>query len=136
MVDHPERIVRPTEYTPDIGRTICGRLVEDETLREICRDPRMPAKPTVMQWLTQHEQFRKDCELVRKTQLDDFFCESMAMLDETVGRVEKVRRNGTVIMVSDRDKLASAVLLSDVRWWVADRLLPHPHYALGKNERS
>jgi len=127
---------KPTAYTRKIGLTICGRLAAGETLREICRDPRMPAKPTVMQWLTQHEQFRKDCELVRKTQLDDFFCESMAMLDETVGRVEKVRRNGTVIMVSDRDKLASAVLLSDVRWWVADRLLPHPHYALGKNERS
>ena len=127
---------KPTAYTRKIGLTICGRLVEGETLREICRDPRMPAKPTVMQWLTQHEQFRQDCEFTRKMQLEHFCCEHLAMLDETEGRVEKVRRNGTVIMVSDHDKLASAVLLSEVRYWVADRLLPHPHYALGKNKRS
>ena len=58
------------------------------------------------------------------------------MLDETEGRVEKVRRNGTVVMVSDHDNFASAVLLSEVRYWVADRLPPHPHYASGKNKRS
>ena len=120
---------KPTAYTRKIGLTICGRLAAGETLREICRDPRMPAKPTVMQWLTQHEQFRQDCEFTRKMQLEHFCCEHLAMLDETEGRVEKVRRNGTVVMVSDHDNFASAVLLSEVRWWVpiACCLIPTMH---------
>src|ERR1700746_1756234 len=33
---------RPTEYTKEIGETICGRLVEDENLRSICAEPGLP----------------------------------------------------------------------------------------------
>jgi hypothetical protein len=39
MFDHPEKTARPTQYTPETSSTICGRLVEGETLREICREP-------------------------------------------------------------------------------------------------
>src|SRR5262249_9086055 len=116
---------------------ICGRLVEGETLREICRDPGMPAKPTVMRWLTQHEEFRKDCELVREMQFHDFCCESMTALDETLGhRVETVRRYGNVVIVSDHVKVERALRRSEVGYWVADHLPPNPHYATAKNEGS
>jgi hypothetical protein len=30
---------RSTEYTKEIGETICGRLVEDGNLRSICAEP-------------------------------------------------------------------------------------------------
>jgi hypothetical protein len=132
-----DNLKKPTAYTRKIGFTICGRLLEGETLREICRDPGMPAKPTVMRWLTQHEEFRKDCELAREMQLHDFCCESTAALDEAFGHhVEKVRRDGNVVMVSDHDKFSRALLRSEVRYWVADHLPPNPHYASAKKGRS
>ena len=43
--------LRPVDYTPEIGSTICDRLFACETLSEICRDAAMPDKPTVMRWL-------------------------------------------------------------------------------------
>jgi hypothetical protein len=43
--------LRPVDYTPEIGNTICDRLFDGETLSQICRDAAMPDKPTVMRWL-------------------------------------------------------------------------------------
>jgi hypothetical protein len=114
---------KPTAYSREIGRTICGRLVEDETLREICRDPGMPAKPTVMRWLVQHEEFRKGYELAREMQFDDLFFESLTIIDAGM-YVEKVRRNGIVVRVFDHDNFARAKLRCEIRRWVADRLPP------------
>jgi len=41
----------------EVGSTICDRLFAGETLSEICRDPAMPDKPTVMRWLVQYPKF-------------------------------------------------------------------------------
>src|SRR5438132_11993133 len=49
--------LRPVDYTPEIASTICGRLFDGETLSEICRDPAMPDKPTVMRWMAQDLKF-------------------------------------------------------------------------------
>jgi hypothetical protein len=38
----------------EVGSTIC---FAGETLSEICRDPAMPDKPTVMRWLAQYPRF-------------------------------------------------------------------------------
>jgi hypothetical protein len=114
---------KPTAYTHEIGSVIIGRLVEGDTLGEVCRDPGMPAKATVMQWLERHDEFRKYWEWARVTQIHDLFCESLAIIDAG-NHVEKVRRNGSVVRVFDRDNFARAKLRCEIRQWVADRLPP------------
>lgn len=42
---------RPTVYRRDIADEIIDRLAEGETLRQICRDPRMPSAATVHGWV-------------------------------------------------------------------------------------
>jgi hypothetical protein len=42
---------RPSNYTQQIAEEIVGRMAEGETLRQICRDPRMPSAATVHSWV-------------------------------------------------------------------------------------
>jgi Bacteriophage Sf6, terminase small subunit-like len=56
----PEPGRRPVEYTPELAKTICDRLANYETLREICADPAMPDRESVVRWLAQHVEFRDD----------------------------------------------------------------------------
>ena len=42
---------RPTDYTPEIGRDICERLAQGESLRSICKDDDFPAESAVRGWV-------------------------------------------------------------------------------------
>lgn len=48
---------RPFTFTPDVAATICTRLAEGQSLREICRDPAMPGRSTVDDWLRRNSEF-------------------------------------------------------------------------------
>jgi hypothetical protein len=59
---------QPTEYTKEIGETICGRLVEDENLRSICAEPGMPDLATISSWISNNGEFRDMYALAREFQ--------------------------------------------------------------------
>ncbi len=46
------KVGRPTEFTPEIAHMLCLRLMEGESLRAICADEAMPARRTVLYWLS------------------------------------------------------------------------------------
>jgi len=75
-------ILRPVDYTQEIGSTICDRLFDGETLSEICRDAAMPDKPTVMRWLAQYPKFLDEfvftCQLLSK----DLATEAVSIVDK------------------------------------------------------
>ena len=54
---------RPSLYTEALGAEICRRLYESEegeipeSLRAICRDPKMPSLSAVSKWLTEKREF-------------------------------------------------------------------------------
>jgi hypothetical protein len=87
---------RPTEYTEEIGNTICGRLVDDESLRSICAEPGMPAVATVASWISNHREFRDMYARAREFQADCIADETMDLASEvSTQRVEKVSANGS-----------------------------------------
>lgn len=49
---------RPTIYTDELALTICERLAEGSTLRELCRQEDMPGRSTVFRWLEEKPAFR------------------------------------------------------------------------------
>ena len=55
-------------YSAQVARTICGRLVEGESLRAICSDAGMPGRATVFRWLARHKEFRDRYILARDFQ--------------------------------------------------------------------
>jgi len=62
---------RATKYTEGLATTICERLAEGESLREICRDPSMPGESTVRAWaLDDREGFYAQYERARNFALD------------------------------------------------------------------
>lgn len=71
------KIGRPTAYTAAIGAEICRRLIEGDSLRAICEGEDMPAKSSVMKWLSENEQpefsdhYARARELQGDTDADD-----------------------------------------------------------------
>jgi hypothetical protein len=123
MSDNQSKSERPSDYTSEIGMIICERLVEDGSLRAICSDAGMPDKATVLCWLDNHKEFRDWYALARKAQVEDLMYEILEIADDRSGDwVEKVGRDGSVVMAVDHQNIARSKLRIDVRHWVADRL--------------
>jgi hypothetical protein len=118
------KFVRPTEYTSEIGKTICDRLVEDESLRSICAQPGMPDVATVASWISDNPEFRERYAFAREFQAQSIGDEMPEIIDALGSRwVEKVRANGRVALVRDRKRIPGCYLRLEVRHWVFDELL-------------
>jgi hypothetical protein len=73
--------LRPVDYTPEIASTICDRLFDGETLSEICRDPAMPDKPTVMRWLAQYSEFLDEYVFAGQLLAEALAADAVSMAD-------------------------------------------------------
>jgi len=117
--------VRPTEYTEEIGETICDRIVDGESLRTICADAGMPDEATVLGWVSSHGKFRDQYEIARDFAVEALLDETIEIIDDFSGYlVERVQANGRVVVVWDRKQLPRCRLRGDVRMWVVDQLPP------------
>lgn len=65
-------IGRPSSFTQRVADLICERLIEGESLRQICKDPEMPAKLTVIRWKNDIASFRAQYARAREEQGDTF----------------------------------------------------------------
>jgi hypothetical protein len=116
---------RPTEYTEEIGETICDRIVDGESLRTICADAGMPDEATVLGWVSSHREFRDQYEIAREFPVQALLDETIEIIDDPSGYlVERVQANGRVVVVWDRKQLPRCRLRTDVRMWVVDQLPP------------
>ena len=67
---------RPSLYTPKLVAEICRRLHESdgdelpESLRNICRDPKMPNMDTVVDWLKKYPEFSERYARARELRKD------------------------------------------------------------------
>jgi hypothetical protein len=108
---------RPTQYTTGIGNAICERLFAGESLRAICADEGMPAKPTVSEWLARYPEFRKEYQWTLADKAEVLAGETRKIADDAEhDYVEMARANGKVVTVFDRYNLARCRLRCDVRW--------------------
>jgi hypothetical protein len=115
---------RPTEYTEEIGNTICDRLVDDESLRSICAEPGMPAVATVASWISNNGEFRDMYARAREFQAHCISDDAIDVADDASGDwVEKVRASGRVVRGPNRKNLPRCRLRIEVRQWVAKELL-------------
>jgi hypothetical protein len=115
---------RPVEYTPEIGDTILERLDKFETLRDVCADPGMPDKATVLRWLAQHAEFRDEYAVTPRLQAEALMEETIDIIDDVPSEGLERVQGGKVVRTSLRYALARAVLRNEIRDWVADRLMP------------
>jgi hypothetical protein len=96
---------RPTTYTPETVDVICERIIEGQSLVQICADDDMPGYSTIMQWLSRHAEFAEKYAHAREAQADYLADDIIRIADEA-------------------DDAQLARLQVDARKWKASKLAP------------
>jgi hypothetical protein len=123
--NHPER-GRPSDYSSEIGMTICERLVAGESLGAICADAGMPAKATVFRWLDRNEEFRRFYALAREVLTQDFADEMLEIADDSTDDwIEYRGKDGKTRRVFNLDNILRARLRIAARKWHLVGLMPN-----------
>ncbi len=74
---------RPAIYSKDLEDQIVGRMIEGESLVDICRDPAMPSRATVYRWLDENSAFEARCARAREALADYLVDKIEQMASET-----------------------------------------------------
>jgi hypothetical protein len=113
-------LMRPVDYTQEIGSTICDRLFAGGTLSQICRDPAMPDKPTVMRWLAHYPAFLDEYLFTYQLLAEVLAAEAVGIADNADIDCRKRVRGEKIVTVSGRKQFARCRRLCLA---VADRLI-------------
>jgi len=106
----------------EIGSTICDRRFAGETLSQICRDPAMPDKPTVMRWLAQYPEFLDEYEFTSQLLAEDRAAEAVSIAENADTECRKRGRGAKIVTVSGREECARRRLRLAIRHWVAESI--------------
>jgi hypothetical protein len=115
---------RPTDFTQEIADTICERIADGESLRNICDEVEMPNKATVFRWLAKFTEFSDQYARARETQADSLVDEILSIADD--GRNDWMQRNHgeDESWVENGEALRRSQLRVDARKWMAGKLRP------------
>lgn len=114
---------RPTKYNQDIADAICERIIEGESLRQICKAENMPNCSTVFRWMVSNDEFCKQYEKAKVEQAEMLADEIISIADEEQ-TVVKTHDGGTTEVTFDSVAVARNRLRVDARKWVASKLKP------------
>jgi hypothetical protein len=112
---------RPTDFSDELAATICERLANGETLRQLCLDEAMPGRSTVYRWLEAHEGFRDQYARVCELRADAWADELLEIADETAF---DTKRNDRGDVSADSEWISRSKLRVDARKWLMARAAP------------
>lgn len=118
---------RPSKMTRALGDRICARMLDGESLRSICRDPKMPGLSTLMRWLAdpRYIAFRDQYVCAREAQADVFVDEMIDIADDgTNDWVDRERADGSAYAALDSEHIQRSKVRIETRRWIAARLAP------------
>lgn len=102
-------MARPSIYTKDITDHICQRIVDGESLRQICKDDSLPNRDTIYCWLQSNKAFSDQYTQARMMQADQFFDE----MDEIIRKP-----------MQNMIQIQQARLQIDTMKWRLSKMLP------------
>lgn len=113
-------MARPTDFTKELGITICKRIATGESVRSIDKDPEMPSGATIYNWLLDEDkkEFLEQYASARAIQAELMFDEILEIADKSDD-----------IVSSGHEKKSSAYsqnqrLRVDSRKWYLSKVLP------------
>jgi hypothetical protein len=128
MTHETNGVARPSDYSDEIANMICKRLGEHETLREICLDPTMPERATILDWRAHRKDFRDKYRDALEWAAEDRADELYEILFDTSGGYsQRMRGDGRIVVSVDRADLARRCLRVKIRQWAASLLAPHKY---------
>lgn len=106
--------------------TICDRIANGESLRQIADDDGMPAASTVFVWLSEDTTFAEQYARAREAQADAIFDEILLIADD--GRNDWIERkdeeDANMGWRENGEALRRSQLRIDARKWMAGKLRP------------
>ncbi len=115
---------RSTRYTAALTQEMCTRLIEGQSLVQICLEPGMPHVSTVYRWLASHPEFQASYILARDLQADTLADEILSIADtREIGEETLTKADGSV-EVRRADLLTHRRLRMYARMWHVGKLKP------------
>jgi hypothetical protein len=111
---------RPTKYNLTLALNICDRIADGESLVQITRDPTMPKKTAVYEWVLRHKEFAEIYARAREDQADSLADEIQAIADELPMEItddKGVTRFDSAYVTWQKNRV-------DARKWIASKLKP------------
>lgn len=116
---------RPSKYSKLIADTICEKLAEGFTLREVCKSEEFPAESTVRLWaLEDRDGFSAQYARAREIGYQAMADELLEISDD--GRNDWMERNGEDDRgwVANGENMGRSRLRVDTRKWLLSKALP------------
>lgn len=118
---------RPTSYKPKLGKEICARIAEGESVRSIVKDEGMPSATTIFNWLLDEDkkEFLVQYETARNIQAENMFEELLEIADDSKSDIEiRVNADGEEYEVANKEYVQRSRLRVDTRKWYLSKVLP------------
>lgn len=118
---------KPRPYNDKLAEEICQRLMQGESLRQICAGDEPPAvRRTILYWLANKQEFRQLYAAAREIQADLLAEEILAIADQNEEDWVKKAKRGAVEeqLVFNTEHVQRAKLRIDARKWLIARLAP------------
>lgn len=100
---------RPRIFSEELAQTICERIANGESLRQICQDENLPCRETVYSWIRSNSEFLDQYARAKEWQRD-------LLLDEIFELADKATPTAQGVQL--------AKLQIEARKWLAGRLEP------------
>lgn len=106
MTEQP-KIGRPTKFTPELGDSICSKVMAGMPLVRICAEDDMPHPATVYRWFRENKEFCDNYARAKEDQADYFVEDILQIADMATNETVQVAR-----------------LQVDTRKWAASKYKP------------
>ncbi len=110
-------------FTPALFTTICDRISRGDSLREVCRDPEMPHKSTVLRWLHEKPELRDQYVRARDDLLEYWASDILEIADDgTLDTMPGLNKYGDEVMIPNHANVQRDRLRIDSRKWLLSKL--------------
>lgn len=117
---------RPSKYTKELGKLICKRISDGESVRNICLDATMPSSSMIYRWLLhpKYLSFREQYARSRDIQAEQMFEELLNIADDGENDYMTITKGDVSYNVEDREVTNRSKLRVETRKWYLSKVLP------------
>lgn len=113
------------ELTVEILEQVLDRIAGGESLRAICREPKMPQIQQLMRLRLSSEEFAEQYARAREMQAEQFYDEILEIVDDgTNDFVEREDAKGNVKVMPDMELVQRSKMRYEARRWAMSKILP------------
>lgn len=122
------RFAPGNRYNAPLARKICEKIMSKQSLKDICKDPRMPNLSTVVRWLANPKltDFREMYYYARRVAAELYVDEIFEIADDGSNdwKPRYDKDGGLIDYVPDQEAIQRSRVRIDARKWYASKMVP------------